>query len=67
MNMKNKIIVNKARCKNCLDIIESKNVHDFVACSCFKNRSNTTGIFIDGGAEYFRQGGNLKNLERLDK
>ena len=27
---------NKAMCKNCKEIIESKHVHDWVSCSCFK-------------------------------
>ncbi len=53
---------NKAQCKNCLDIIESKHVHDFVTCSCFQDKLACTGIFLDGGKEYLRRGGNLKNL-----
>lgn len=59
------IIRNRARCKNCGDVIESKSVHDWVCCSCFKNEADTPGIFIDGGHNYVRCGGNLDNLELL--
>lgn len=29
-----KLIRNRAKCRNCGDIIESKHRHDFVSCSC---------------------------------
>ena len=29
-----KIISNKIQCKHCGEIIESKNIHDFVWCKC---------------------------------
>ena len=29
-----KIISNKIQCKHCREIIESKNVHNFVTCKC---------------------------------
>ena len=29
-----KIISNRIQCKHCGEIIESKNVHDFVCCKC---------------------------------
>jgi hypothetical protein len=38
---------NRAKCKLCNDIIESKHNHDMVSCSCGQ-------ISIDGGDEYFR-------------
>lgn len=41
---------NLAKCKRCGDIIESKSVHDFQMCSC-------GSIFVDGGDEYLRRGG----------
>lgn len=53
---------NRAKCANCLEIIESKHRHDFVTCSCFTNTEDCQGIFIDGGQDYFRGGGNLENL-----
>lgn len=37
-----KILANKAQCKLCKSIIESKHGHDFKQCSCGE-------IFIDGG------------------
>lgn len=57
---------NRAKCANCGDIIESTHRHDFVTCSCFKNVVNTTGIFLDGGHDYWRCGGNMDNLLRYD-
>lgn len=53
-----KVIVNKVRCKSCDDIIESKHRHDFVFCKCGK-------IAVDGGKEYLRRVGDLKNYEDL--
>jgi hypothetical protein len=50
---------NRARCKKCNDIIESKFRHDFVSCKC-------GAIFVDGGNDYFRYGGDLESFERLD-
>ncbi len=55
---------NRARCKNCSCVIESKTTHDWVCCSCFSNKENR-GIFIDGGKDYWRGGGNLEHFERL--
>ena len=50
---------NRARCKKCGDVIESKYRHDFVSCKC-------AAIFVDGGNDYFRAGGDFKYFERLD-
>lgn len=44
-----KLIRNRAQCRKCGDVIESKHVHDFVRCKC-------GSIFIDGGL-YYRRGG----------
>lgn len=49
---------NRAKCLNCLDVIESKSRHDFVWCKCKK-------IFVDGGNAYWRAGGDLKFFRRL--
>lgn len=49
---------NKVQCLKCKDIIESKHVHDFVYCKC-------RSIFVDGGREYLRRGGNLDLLIEL--
>jgi hypothetical protein len=54
-----KIKVNKAQCRVCGDIIESKHRHDFVACKCDE-------IFVDGGKEYLRRGAkDFANLKEL--
>lgn len=54
--MDKKIKANKAQCKLCGDIIESKTVHDFVQCSCGE-------IFVDGGKQYLRRG--AKDLNNI--
>lgn len=46
---------NKAKCRVCDTIIESKHVHDFVKCKC-------EAIFVDGGNEYHRGGGSPENF-----
>ena len=46
------LIRNKAQCRKCGDIIESTYRHDFVWCEC-----NT--IFVDGGIDYLRRGGDF--------
>jgi len=43
---------NKAMCRICKDVIESKHIHDWVSCK-------GGHIFIDGGKEY-RHAGTLK-------
>jgi len=53
------IYVNRARCKKCGDVIESKSVHDFKQCKC-------GAIFTDGGKDYIRRGGkDLNDIEDL--
>lgn len=59
--MRDKIIRNKARCRQCSDVIESKHVHDFVHCKC-------GAIFVDGGKDYLRRGfKNLGDFEELSE
>jgi len=55
-----KVTINKARCKKCGDIIESKSRHDFQQCKC-------GAIFVDGGKDYCRRGGNPEDLEELSE
>jgi len=43
------LIANKAQCPKCLDVIESKHVHDFVSCGCGY-------MHVDGGLEYLKRG-----------
>ena len=42
----------KLKCKACGSVIQSAHVHDWVACDC----PHETGIWVDGGSEYFRGG-----------
>ena len=58
--MRKKIKVNKARCKKCGDTIESKTRHDFQSCKC-------GAIFVDGGLDYCRRGGNPEDFEELSE
>ena len=53
---------NRAKCRNCETVIESVHVHDMVACECYKHETGNTGIWIDGGTDYSRIGGNLSNF-----
>ena len=48
---------NAAKCAKCGDIIESKTRHDFVKCSC-------GAIFVDGGHDYIRRGGNPEDFDK---
>ena len=48
MDNKTKILKNKARCKACDTVIESKHRHDFVTCKCGL-------ISVDGGKDYIRR------------
>ena len=46
----------KLRCLKCKDVITSTFVHDFRRCKC-------GAIFIDGGDEYTRYGGQPEDME----
>jgi len=46
---------NRAQCRKCKDIIESKHVHDFVTCKC-------GAISVDGGQDYIKRSGNPKDF-----
>lgn len=43
-----RVITNKAQCRQCNDIIESTNRHDFKSCKC-------GAISVDGGKEYLKR------------
>jgi len=47
-----RIMCNKAECRTCGDIIESRHRHDYVTCSC-------SSISIDGGKDYLKRVGNV--------
>lgn len=51
------ILNNSVRCKKCDSIIYSRYTHDFHSCDC-------GAISIDGGFEYCRAVGDLKDIER---
>lgn len=56
-----KIIHNRAKCKLCGDVIESKHRHDFVSCKCGE-------IFVDGGHDYIRRGAkDMSNIIDMDE
>ena len=55
-----KIIRNAAQCTQCNTIIESKYRHDFQSCQC-------GAIFVDGGKEYLRRGGEAKDFIDLSQ
>ena len=53
-------IHNWIKCRKCGIIIESQSRHDFVWCPCHS-------IFVDGGEDYCRRGGNLEDIIELDQ
>ena len=55
-----KIIINKAKCKKCGDIIESKKINGFKRCTC-------GSIAVDGGHEYIKRVGNKDDIIELSK
>ena len=55
------VVTNKAQCRLCGDIVESKHGHDFRRCKCGE-------IFVDGGKEYLRRGASdLNNIIELSE
>lgn len=55
------VVVNKAQCKLCGDVIESTNRHDFKWCKCGE-------IAVDGGKSYLKRAANsLDNIIELSE
>lgn len=54
------VTVNKAQCRKCGDVIESKHVHDFRSCKC-------GAIMVDGGLDYIRRVGQLDQIIELSE
>jgi hypothetical protein len=55
------LTANKAQCKLCEDVIESKYRHDFVRCKCGE-------ISVDGGLSYTKRSArNLDNIIELSE
>ena len=55
------VVVNKAQCRQCGDIIESTHRHDFKSCKC-------GAIIVDGGRDYLkRMAKDLDNIIELSE
>lgn len=67
MERKRKIICNKARCRICGEVIESRYTHEFVGCKCFRESNGTKGIAVDGGCSYLRRIGNPNDIVDLSE
>ncbi len=60
-NENNRILItNKAQCAKCKDIIESTHRHNLKYCSC-------GAIFVDGGLNYIRRGGELEDIIEMSE
>ena len=57
MERKVKIMVNCIRCRTCGETLNSRHVHDFVPCKCFKESGGVKGCACDGGLSYLRRVG----------
>jgi CHAD domain-containing protein len=55
-----KIIKNQIKCLQCGDVIESISVHDYKTCKC-------GACAVDGGREYLRRTGNIRDWEELSE
>ena len=56
--MENRIILNRAKCNKCGDIITSYHRHDYVPCKC-------GAIAVDGGTEYLKRTGELSDATEM--
>lgn len=57
--MRTVVVTNKAQCRLCEDIIESKSGHDYQRCSCGE-------ISVDGGKSYIKRSAkDLNNIIEL--
>ena len=54
------VTLNKAQCKKCDDIIESKHRHDFVWCKC-------GAIAVDGGKDYLKRCGKSADMTEMSE
>ena len=67
MERRIKIIKNCIRCKECGEILNSKNRHDFVPCKCFRESDGIKGCACDGGLDYLRRLGDINSWEDLSE
>jgi hypothetical protein len=59
--MRDVVVINKAQCKLCGDIIESLNTHDYVRCGCGESA-------VDGGKSYIKRSAkDLSNIIELSE
>ena len=54
------ILINRAKCLKCGDIITSEHRHDFRYCGC-------RSIAVDGGREYLRRLGHPYDMEDMSE
>jgi tRNA(Ile2) C34 agmatinyltransferase TiaS len=54
------VTLNKAQCKKCGNIIESKHRHDFVWCKC-------GAIAVDGGKDYLKRCGESADMIEMSE
>jgi hypothetical protein len=54
------IVRNALKCARCFDVIESVRRHDFRWCKC-------GAVFVDGGKDYIRRGGDFEAMISLDE
>ena len=55
------------KCLDCGEILQSKHVHDWVACSCYGDETKPGGIYVDGGGDYMRMGWKAKSAWEVTK
>jgi hypothetical protein len=61
------IKVNKIKCLECGDVIESAHHYDFKVCSCWNSKKGK-GCAVDGGRDYLRRcGSNYEELSEYDE
>ena len=56
--MENRIILNRAKCNKCDDIITSYHRHDYVSCKC-------GAVAVDGGTEYLKRTGEISDVTEM--
>lgn len=60
MKVVKRIKINRARCRKCGWVIESQSRYHLNFCGC-------GSIFVDGGQEYLRRGGDLAIIEEASE
>ena len=60
LQMEHKILVNKAKCLECGEVIDSRHRHDFVTCKC-------GNLSVDGGKDYLKRSFHNSNWLELSE